>query len=311
MMRRETSTFYVIFDQRAQNESDLQEGVEKIHGLGHTVFTKQITEPDDAVRYAGEAAEQGADTLVAVGGDGMLSLVVNGILQKGGNAPCEAGLIPFDTGNDFAGACGIPYGNILEALDILIHTRPACIDVGQVNKTFFINVVIGGFPAEAVMETSRKTKALLGKFAYLVTGLANIGNLAPKNLHFTAPGFEWEGPVYAFVLGNSRQAGGGFQVSPKAVIDDGLLDLMIIPESEEGFVKLISDYSRLSRLDDTDRIIYRQVPWLNVRSRETIYLNLDGESIQGMSFRFNVHKCRLPFYLPKDSPILSPPMTRG
>ena len=151
---------------------------------------KKIDEPGDAARYAGEAAEQGVDTVVAVGGDGMLGLVVNGILREACAAPCAVGLIPFGTGNDFANASGIPADNFLEAFDIVIRVVPEPIDVGQVNETYFVNVAGGGFPAEAVADTSRKAKALLGKFTYLVTGLVNIGSLAAKNVHFTAPDFE-------------------------------------------------------------------------------------------------------------------------
>jgi len=91
------------------------------------------------------------------------------------------------------------------------------------------------------------------------------------------------------------------------VINDAIPDLMVMSESEAGLVKLISDYSRMSCLDDTNRIIYRQLPWLNLASRETSYLNLDGESIEGRNFRFQVHARRLLFFLPKNSPVLSPP----
>jgi len=89
--------------------------------------------------------------------------------------------------------------------------------------------------------------------------------------------------------------------------DDGPLDLAIMPQSEVGLVTLISDYSRIVRLDNPDRIIYRQVPWLDLASRETIYLNLDGESIKSKSFRFQVHARRFPFCLPEQSMILNPP----
>jgi lipid kinase YegS len=280
--------------------------VEKLHGLGHSVSIKKIDEPRDVARYAGEAVELRVDTVLAVGGDGMLNLVVNGILREKNDAPCAVGLIPFGTGNDFAGGGGIPV-DFTDALDIVIHAEPRLIDVGQVNQTFFVNVAVGGFPAEAVADTSPTTKKLLGKFAYLATGLANIGSLVAKQVNFRAPGFEWQGPIYAFGLANGRQVGGGFEISPKAVIDDGLLDLVIIPQSEVGLVTLISDYYRLLRLDNPDRIIYRQVPWLDFASRETIYLNLDGESIKGKDFHFRIHARRLPFCLPERSPILNPP----
>ena len=80
------------------------QGVDKIRGLEHAVLTEKIDEPGDAACYAGEAAEQGVDTVVAVGGDGMLNLVVNGILRKTSDPPCAIGLTPFGTCNDFTGA---------------------------------------------------------------------------------------------------------------------------------------------------------------------------------------------------------------
>jgi diacylglycerol kinase family enzyme len=76
-------------------------------------------------------------------------------------------------------------------------------------------------------------------------------------------------------------------------------------------VTLISDYSSFVGLEDPEHIIYRQVPWLNLASRETIYLNLDGESIKGKNFRFQVHARRLPFCLPEHSPVLSSPSAAG
>jgi YegS/Rv2252/BmrU family lipid kinase len=190
MTGNETRSFCVIFDQRAENDEGLRQGVEKLHGLGHSVSIKKIDEPRDVARYAGEAVELRVDTVLAVGGDGMLNLVVNGILREKNDAPCAVGLIPFGTGNDFAGGGGIPV-DFAHALDTVIHTEPRLIDVGQVNQTFFVNVAIGGFPAEAVAYTSPTTKKLIGKFAYLATGLANIGSLAAKQVNFSAPGFEW------------------------------------------------------------------------------------------------------------------------
>jgi diacylglycerol kinase (ATP) len=139
MMSSQAKKICIIFDQRAKNDEGFREGVEKVQSLGHAVFTKKIDGPKDAARYAGEAAEQGVDTVVAVGGDGMLNLVVNGILRMTSDAPCAVGLIPFGTGNDFAGASGIPSDNFIEALDIVIRESPVPIDVGQVNETYLFN----------------------------------------------------------------------------------------------------------------------------------------------------------------------------
>lgn len=306
-IKSESKTFHLIFDERAEINAGLVDAVEKVRKKGHTVVMKKIADPREAVRYAAAAAEQDVNTVVAVGGDGMLNRVINGIQRSRGTPGCAVGLIPFGTGNDFAGASGIPCDNPRDALDVVVETIPVPIDVGQVNQSFFVNVVTGGFPAEAAAETTRNAKDLLGKFSYLLTGLANIGDLAAKYVRFKAPGFEWKGAVYAFALGNGRQAGGGFTVASKAVIDDGLLDLMIIPESKEGLIPLVSEYLRLTRFEPTDRIVCVQVPRLDLVSREIIHLNLDGEPVEGREFRFTVHARRLPFCLPENSPMLTPP----
>ena len=300
-------SLYIILDERAEKDAGLLEALDRIRNAGNIVVQQKIRRPQDAPRYAAAAAEQEVTTVLAVGGDGMLNLVINGLQRQRSASGSAVGLIPLGTGNDFAGASSIPCDNPRAALDIVLGVPPVPIDVGQVNNTFFVNVVTGGFPAEAAAETSRMAKDLLGKFSYLLTGLANIGNLTAKQVRFKAPGFEWKGAVYAFGLGNGRQAGGGFTVAPMAVVNDGLLDLMIIPESEEGLITLLSEYLRMTRRNATDRIVYVQVPWVELVSRETIHLNLDGEPVEGKEFRFKVHARRLPFCLPDNSPLLTPP----
>lgn len=302
---------FIIYDQRAHSDGILQADTDRIRRLGHDVVLKLIANPRDVARYAGEAVDQSADTVVAVGGDGMLNLVVNGLIKNRSEVPCAVGLVPYGTGNDFAEAAGIPAEDVSAALDIVLRARPVPIDVGQLDEAFFVNVVVGGFPAEATAEISKTMKEILGKFAYLLTGLASIGNLTAKKVSFAAPGFSWEGLIYAFGIGNGRQAGGGFKVAPKALVNDGMIDLMIMPQSDEGLLTLISEYSRSITLDDTERIIYAQLPWVNLRSPETMHLNLDGEPTEGSTFKFGVHKGRLPFYLPEHSPLLKPPADRN
>lgn len=304
-MKNEIKKFWVIHDERAENDAALKEGMERIRSLGHSVLAKMIEAPADASRYAEEAASQGIDTVVAVGGDGMLNLVVNGILRKSPGASCSVGLIPFGTGNDFATASGIPLDDPKQAFELLGSQKPVMIDIGQVNDTFFLNVVSGGFPAQAAAETFGISKELFGRFAYFLTGLSKVGNLVARKVVFRGPDFEWQGECYAFNLGNSQTAGGGFQVSPHARVNDGLLDLMIIPRLEEGLLPLVTEYSRLD--DDTrdlEKLVYVQLPWVDLKSDEMIHLNLDGEPVEGRNFHFAIHPRRLSIHLPANSSVL-------
>ena len=301
-----TSRFCIIFDQRAEIDPDFQQSLAWIDSQ-QPVDARRIDTPADAQRFAGQAVENEMDRIIAVGGDGMLDRIVNGILCSSGQFSGAVGLIPFGTGNDFARAAGIPLDNHLEAMKIAVENPPVPIDIGQMNDDYFINVVTGGFPAEAAAETPGVAKGLLGGFAYFLTGILNIGDLSPRIIHFSGPGLEWQGPVYAFGLGNGRRAGGGFSVCPQAVVTDGMLDLMIVPESKRGLVSLITDYLQMTRFDPTEDIRYERVAWVNVSSDETIHVNRDGEPVKGKAFRFTVHPRRLSFCLPEHSPILKHP----
>ena len=297
----------LIYDERAREDSQFWAAVRKIRGRGHTVDSRQIRVPKNAARFAAEAVERDIDRIVAVGGDGMINRLVYGILHGRTQASCALALVPFGTGNDLARAAGIPIDECLEALEIATDADPVPIDVGRVDGFFFVNAVTGGFPAEAVTGITRKTKELFGKFAYVLTGLANVGSLSAKRVKFSAPGFEWEGPVHGFTLGNGRQAGGGLTIAPKALLDDGKLDLMVIPESREGLLPLLTEFSRMGDPDRLEHIICVQVPRLTLESRETIHLNLDGETVAGTDFHFEVQPRRLPFCLPRNSPLTASP----
>ncbi|MFO7965957.1 MAG: YegS/Rv2252/BmrU family lipid kinase [Desulfobacterales bacterium] len=266
----------IIFDQRAENDDRLNQGIQKIRDIGFMLSEKRIESPPDAARFAAEAVRQKFDLVLAVGGDGMLNLVVNGMLKDKSGSECAVGLVPFGTGNDFARASGIPLENALDAVAMAIDSTPVLIDVGQVNDTYFVNVVTGGFPAMAAAETSGSAKELLGGFAYFLTGLTKIGSLVAHPGRFTGPGFEWKGKMYACALGNGRRAGGGFSVSPRAVITDGLLDLMIMPESDKGLLSLVSDYYHMSRSENPGDIQYAQLPWLDLSTREPIHLTAES-----------------------------------
>ena len=80
------------------------------------------------------------------------------------------------------------------------------------------------------VETPPDVKRLLGRVAYLVAGVASIGRLQARTIKVKTADFSWQGAAYVFAVGNGRQAGGGFQLCEQALLDDGLLDLMVLPD---------------------------------------------------------------------------------
>lgn len=119
-------------------------------------------------------------------------------------------------------------------------------DAGFVDNRLFANVVSGGFGSRVTAETDPKLKERLGGLAYALTGVAHFTELSSNHGRFRAEGFAWEGDFVAFAIGNGRQAGGGVPLCPNALIDDGLLDLTIVPAMDapaylDTFAQLLRD----------------------------------------------------------------------
>ena len=113
-----------------------------------------------------------------------------------------------------------------------------------------------------------------------------------------------EGTMTMMGIGNGRLAGGGFQVAPRALLDDGLLDLVVVPDvtlAETG--SLVTEMVRLGT-DEPQRVIYRQLASFEIQSDHEMQMNLDGEPIREHVFQVAVLPRRLRFCLPKGAPLM-------
>ena len=144
------------------------------------------------------------------------------------------GVLPLGTANDFAHSTGIPVQDLTAALQLSANAPPQRIDVGLLDGKPFVNLVSGGFGSRVTVETDPELKRRLGGLAYVLTGISRFTELSANRGRFRAEGFSWEGRFVAVAIGNGRQAGGGVQLCPDALIDDGLLDLMILPELDHA-----------------------------------------------------------------------------
>jgi len=127
----------------------------------------------DASASAAQAARDGYERLFVGGGDGTLNEVINGVASvEGGLGQITFGLIPLGTGNDFAGALGIPE-EVDAAISILLEDRTLEVDVGMLNDRHFVNVSAGGFIAEVSSAVNPQLKTVAGKLAYLIEDCAN------------------------------------------------------------------------------------------------------------------------------------------
>ncbi|MDQ3556242.1 MAG: YegS/Rv2252/BmrU family lipid kinase [Gemmatimonadota bacterium] len=283
----------------------LREGAEALRGAGHAVRARLTFERRDARRFARDAAREGAELVVAAGGDGTIHEVVNGLQDYAHEpAPFHAaplprlGIVPLGTGNDFAGAQGIPE-DPGEALAGAVVGTPRRVDVPMLNGHAFLNVSTGGFGAEATEETSSAAKRVLGPLAYMVTGVQKFVSLEASTACFTADEVFFEGPFVLFAVGNGRRTGGGNWLTPHAELDDGLLDVCVVREiSRVEFLNLLPLLRNGEHLDH-EAVVYRRVPRLRVEAEQELSVNVDGEPLRGRRWHYGFSPFPLCVALPE------------
>ena len=277
----------LILHGKAAREAKVRTAVEAVRADGHEVEVCVTFEAGDAARFARDAvASPGLDAIVAGGGDGTVNEVFAATFLADPPPGLSLGVLPLGTANDFAHSAGIPVEDATAALRLVTTTPAVPIDIGLLNGRPFVNVVSGGFGSRVTVETDPELKRRLGGLAYVVTGVARFAEIAASRGRFQAENFEWEGAFLALAIGNGRQAGGGIPLCPAALVDDGALDLVILPDvpPEARFDTLALLLRQGSAAIDTLKVAARSA-WIEYHSDEELYVNLDGEPIRSRRFR--------------------------
>ena len=283
----------LIINGARANHAVLREVVTLLRERGHVIEPRVTFEEGDAALAARAAAERGVDAVVAVGGDGTLNEVVNGL--SGTKTPL--GIVPLGTANDFARQAGIP-AEPLHALDLVLQRPPLAMDSATLNGRRFINVSTGGIGAEATAETPTEAKQALGPLAYAITGVRKFTQLEPYRARFAGPGFEHRCSFLLFAVGNARETGGGTALTPRASVTDGLLDVCIVEEMPRAeFVRLVLRLKRGEHLDHPS-VVYAQLPSLTVDVQHEITVNVDGESTSQRELTYEARPLDLLVHMP-------------
>ena len=221
--------------------------VARLRALGHSVTSLQEPTFARLVEVAALAVAQKPDALVVVGGDGMVSLGVNLLATT----TVPLGIIPSGTGNDMARGLGIPVGDSAAAIDALVQSlaQPArAIDAGRIRHiddatgepkiTWFASVLSAGFDA-IVNERANNLRWPRGKNRYLVALAIELARLRPIRYRLVLDGIETVTDAALIAVGNNQSIGGGMRVTPNALVDDGLFDVLVVtPLSRTAFVRV-------------------------------------------------------------------------
>ena len=255
----------------------------KENGLNFKVCT--TSHQGEAVELAQKAADNGAELIVSVGGDGTVNEIVNGIM-KSKNDP-TLGIIPLGWANDFIKSTNIP-SDIMEACKILIQGKIKEIDVGIINKKiYFANICGVGFDAEVAqlanqMKNKHPNLHILGAFVYVFATIKKL--LSPFSCHnvkIKFDGQEIHSKILFIAISNGKFYGGRFKITPEAIIDDGLFEICTVEEM--GRFKYLSIIPKVFKGTHASikGVNFYRAKEVIIQSSESILAQVSGEVIEG------------------------------
>jgi len=226
--------------------------------------------PLHAIKIAEESIKE-YDIILAVGGDGTINEIINGMA----GSDRYLGIIPLGSGNDFIKTLGIPH-NIDEAIKIVKEKNSSRIDLGKAGDRFFSNGVGIGFDAVATDEKI-KLKKIHEKYVYYLAILKTLFKYQPTEISVTVNDATMRQRFYLVSIGNGKYMGGGFMLNPDASFYDGELNICMIDEiSKLTVIKHISKVIKgthgplkIVKMFRSDKVV--------IESEEGFPVQMDGE----------------------------------
>jgi len=237
--------------------------------------------PGQLGELARGAAADGASLVVAVGGDGTVNEVANGLA----GTDVELAVVPRGTGWDFARTYGIPR-RLDGAVEVALRGRTRAIDLGRASyrawngsgaERLFANVASAGMSGAIAKRANETTKALGGKASYAWATLAVFARWRTDDVRVRVDGEERAGPMHDVIVANGRYLAGGMKICPDAAPDDGLFDVLLIGDlSKRDLLLTLPRTYRGSHLPHPKATLLRGSR-VEVGSPEPLPIQLDGE----------------------------------
>lgn len=251
-----------------------------------------------AVQLTVDAINAGYRKFIAVGGDGTLNEVVNGIFIQNQVASSEfvVGVVAVGTGNDWRRMYDFPFdykGQVRIISDGCKFRQDVGLakyyETGVENSRYFMNSAGSGFDAEVVASTNRlKNSGRKGKFLYVLSLLKTLLRFRTTCVNVTVDGFKYEEPIFSISSGIGRYSGAGMRQVPFALTDDGLFDVTIIRKLSK--LNVIANIPRLfnGTILKHSRIVGLRGHDVKIISNPPVNLEVDGETLGCSPLHFSI-----------------------
>ncbi|MED6327350.1 MAG: diacylglycerol kinase family protein, partial [Verrucomicrobiota bacterium] len=290
-------TIALIFNPAARGDkaARFRAWLGQLHG---DVALLETFAPGSATGLARQAVKDGFRTVVASGGDGTINEVVNGLGQAPrALGPVRLGILPLGTMNVFARELGIPLAT-KQAWDTvrLGHARAVDLPLARLQtesgeeERAFIQMIGAGLDGDAVGGVSIPLKRRVGASAYLASTLSAL-RAKPPRLTAKWPGGSAEGEWMC--VGNGTMYGGPFTLFPDAKVNDGMLDLCVLPRVNSGVIIRAVTAMLLGRLDHWPGVTYHRVREVKIDGPAGIRVQADGDFVGTLPIQLSVLPRRL------------------
>jgi diacylglycerol kinase (ATP) len=205
----------------------------RLRDAGFVVRNLAGRDADEALDLAHQCVADGVEAVVVVGGDGMVHLAVQALA----GTDVGLGIIPAGTGNDVARYFDIPRKDAVAAADRVIASAPRKVDLARSGAKYFVTVLAAGFDA-IVNERANRMTWPKGQMRYNLATLAELRVFEPLPYTIELDGVSRRLDAMLVAVGNGPSFGGGLRITEGAVLDDGLLDVVVIkPMSKPGLIR--------------------------------------------------------------------------
>jgi diacylglycerol kinase (ATP) len=254
----------------------------RLRDAGYDVRELTGRDADEALDLARACVEDGVETLAVIGGDGMVHLAVQALAGSG----TRLGLVPAGTGNDVARYLDVPRKDTQAATDVLIGGKERTIDLARVGAKYYVTVLAAGFDAK-VNERANHMTWPKGQMRYNFATIAELRTFKPIPYVLELDGEVLRFDAMMVAVGNGPSFGGGLRITEGALLDDGLLDVVVIlPMSKTGLVRT---YPKLFKGTHVLHPGYRHYPTRSVTiAAPGVVAYADGERIGALPLTVEV-----------------------
>ena len=227
--------------------------VPRLRDAGFEVRQLVGRDADEALDLARSCVADGVETLGVIGGDGMVHLAVQALA----GSETRLGIVPAGTGNDVARNLDLPRKDPLAAADVLIAGKERTIDLARVGAKYYVTVLAAGFDAK-VNERANQMTWPKGQMRYNLATLAELRTFTPIPYVLDIDGEEHRFEAMMVAVGNGPSFGGGLRITEGALLDDGLLDVVVIRPMRK--TALVRTYPKLFKGTHVHHPEYRHYP---------------------------------------------------